>query len=738
MRMTPDAEEAIRCTESGCRCVCFKPGSAKLRSCDRCGHGWVVHALEKLRSQPSSSFGTVEVALPGVVFDLSSLVLYGAQAVPVRLKILMDRLYSILTPEQVSNILHTLGWSLGDYVRGYMLQYPIGKVLDSWMMVTPEEELLILKQFLRFGETRPIVELMTVQCPGAVNRLSDPELKPAPKSCQSNISTFIERNGGTPVRNSRGDSCMAAGVCHFEKSSFSECNDAIHHFENFPGGLSLLLPFQFPSSGFQCLVPPTKDLVSPTKLTQCLQKPSGTKLAERHRQDRGRRLQVNHPSLLQSKGEPALKIKVDPDKPHPAQSLWHPNPHMHSHQDLELHRGMAKQENTSSLSPILNSSFIPMSSSLHPSISSSSSSPPKIYQNMQGSSPSSFHPLPSFSSSFLCPLPASAFSSSLHPIPSSSSSLHPLPSSPCSLPSPAGCRKGRVCCGVCGKSFYDKGTLKIHYNAVHLKIKHRCTVAGCTMVFSSLRSRNRHSANPNPRLHTGASRDAYTHRNTHSDPHTSIHSETQIHKAKQAHKNVHNTRMSSEKDIGNQLWQQDDDAHTLERVHTLRDGLNCHTNPHHGSEHNTPPQADSPPPSPHPLPLDTNHSFTRSDSPYRSDLHPQVPPNPPPPLLPAHSASSVGSPPSLVPLFTPVAEQTELDTNHAATAPLPHHAPVAVASCNSQYGCTKGKRGELTNQQRQRESGDPMPKKKPRKSSMPVKIERKKLEGRRHREEEEC
>ncbi len=60
-------------------------------------------AMEKLhlQAQQPSSCGPVEVALPGPVFDLSSLVLYGAQAVPVRLKILLDRLYSILTPEQV-------------------------------------------------------------------------------------------------------------------------------------------------------------------------------------------------------------------------------------------------------------------------------------------------------------------------------------------------------------------------------------------------------------------------------------------------------------------------------------------------------------------------------------------------------------------------------------------------------------------------------------------------------------
>lgn len=55
----------------------------------------------QLQAQPPSRCGPVEVALPGLVFDLSSLVLYGAQAVPVRLKILLDRLYSVLTPEQV-------------------------------------------------------------------------------------------------------------------------------------------------------------------------------------------------------------------------------------------------------------------------------------------------------------------------------------------------------------------------------------------------------------------------------------------------------------------------------------------------------------------------------------------------------------------------------------------------------------------------------------------------------------
>uniref|UniRef100_A0A3Q0RRJ0 Uncharacterized protein n=1 Tax=Amphilophus citrinellus TaxID=61819 RepID=A0A3Q0RRJ0_AMPCI len=247
-------ESSIRCTLSCCSCVCFRPGSIELRSCDRCGHGWVAHALEKLQAQPNPSCGPVEVALPGLVFDLSSLVLYGAQAIPVRLKILLDRLYSILTPEQVGHILHALGWNLGDYVRGYMLQFPNGKVLDRWFMVTPEEEALIFKQFLRFGETRPIVELM-LQSVDNAEHLSDPDLKPTQRSCQSST------NGGTmtTLRNLRGDSRLVASVCHFEKmTDTADLNNTVHRFENFPGGLSFLLPFHFPSSAFHCLVPPTK------------------------------------------------------------------------------------------------------------------------------------------------------------------------------------------------------------------------------------------------------------------------------------------------------------------------------------------------------------------------------------------------------------------------------------------------------------------------------------------------
>ena len=80
----------------------------------------------------------------------------------------------------------------------------------------------------------------------------------------------------------------------------------------------------------------------------------------------------------------------------------------------------------------------------------------------------------------------------------------PTPGYGGTLVSPSG--KKRVLCTACQKTFCDKGALKIHYSAVHLKEMHKCTVEGCTMMFSSRRSRNRHSANPNPKLHMPQSR----------------------------------------------------------------------------------------------------------------------------------------------------------------------------------------------------------------------------------------
>lgn len=128
--------EAICCTLVNCDCDSFKPGKLKRRQCENCKHGWVAHALSKLKVHHMYQSSQVEIVHSNVVFDICSLMLYGTQAIPIRLKILLDRLFSVLKQEEVIQILNALDWTLQDYIRGYVLQDVAGKVLDRWAIMT--------------------------------------------------------------------------------------------------------------------------------------------------------------------------------------------------------------------------------------------------------------------------------------------------------------------------------------------------------------------------------------------------------------------------------------------------------------------------------------------------------------------------------------------------------------------------------------------------------------------------
>uniref|UniRef100_A0A3Q2V351 Basonuclin zinc finger protein 2 n=1 Tax=Haplochromis burtoni TaxID=8153 RepID=A0A3Q2V351_HAPBU len=393
------SQQAIRCTLVNCTCECFQPGKIHLRTCDQCKHGWVAHALDKLSTQHLYHPTQVEIVQSNVVFDISSLMLYGTQAVPVRLKILLDRLFSVLKQEEVLHILHGLGWTLRDYVRGYILQDAAGKVLDRWTIMSREEEIITLQQFLRFGETKSIVELMAIQ-----EKEGQAVTVPSSKT-DSGIRTFIESNNRT-----RSPGLLT----HLENSSPS----SIHHFENIPNSLAFLLPFQYinPVSAPMLGLPPNG-----LPMEQ-----SGLRLREPSLPNQGEQVETSE-----------SEVSLSPFRTGPSPS-----------------RG--------ALGAINNNAE------------------PKTEPNNRASP--------------ISPTPSTQQSKTItHP--SFSSKMHRM------RRMGATSRKGRVVCNSCGKTFYDKGTLKIHYNAVHLKIKHRCTIEGCNMVFSSLRSRNRHSANPNPRLH---------------------------------------------------------------------------------------------------------------------------------------------------------------------------------------------------------------------------------------------
>ncbi|NWI15247.1 BNC2 protein, partial [Crypturellus soui] len=389
--------QAIRCTLVNCTCECFQPGKINLRTCDQCKHGWVAHALDKLSTQHLYHPTQVEIVQSNVVFDISSLMLYGTQAVPVRLKILLDRLFSVLKQEEVLHILHGLGWTLRDYVRGYILQDAAGKVLDRWAIMSREEEIITLQQFLRFGETKSIVELMAIQ-----EKEGQAVAVPSSKT-DSDIRTFIESNNRT-----RSPSLLA----HLENSNPS----SIHHFENIPNSLAFLLPFQY---------------INPVSAPLLGLPPNGLLLEQ-----------------------PAMRLREP--------SLTTQNEYNES-SESEVSPTPFKNEQTSSRNALTSITNVEPKTE------------PACVSPVQTSTP------------------VNDLSKTEHT--KSSFRIHRM------RRMGSASRKGRVFCNACGKTFYDKGTLKIHYNAVHLKIKHRCTIEGCNMVFSSLRSRNRHSANPNPRLH---------------------------------------------------------------------------------------------------------------------------------------------------------------------------------------------------------------------------------------------
>uniref|UniRef100_A0A4W5NK66 Basonuclin zinc finger protein 2 n=1 Tax=Hucho hucho TaxID=62062 RepID=A0A4W5NK66_9TELE len=255
-----------------------------------------------------------------------------------------------------------------------------GKVLDRWSIMSREEEIITLQQFLRFGETKSIVELMAIQ-----EKEGQAVTVPSSKT-DSGIRTFIESN-------STGRGRSPGLLNHMETSSPS----SIHHFENIPNSLAFLLPFQY--------INPVSAPIG--------QSPSRV----------GALGGMNN--VIEPKQEP--NNRASPISPTPSSQ---PSQQSNSLNDHQAHHHFVKSEQSKSITH-------------------------------------------------------SSFSSKMHRMRRMGATS----------------RKGRVCCNSCGKTFYDKGTLKIHYNAVHLKIKHRCTIEGCNMVFSSLRSRNRHSANPNPRLH---------------------------------------------------------------------------------------------------------------------------------------------------------------------------------------------------------------------------------------------
>uniref|UniRef100_A0A3Q2YJ05 Basonuclin zinc finger protein 1 n=1 Tax=Hippocampus comes TaxID=109280 RepID=A0A3Q2YJ05_HIPCM len=402
------SSRAICCTLLNCTCDNFKPGKLKRRQCENCKHGWVAHALSKLKLHHMYQNGQVEIVHSNVVFDICSLMLYGTQAIPIRLKILLDRLLSVLKQEEVIKILNALDWTLQDYIRGYVLQDVAGKVLDCWAIMTFEEEIATLQQFRRFGETKSIVELMTRED-------KEGQAVLVPSTCTiSDIHTFIERN--TP--------CPPANLSTIKAEKLKDHN--MHYFETFMKSMAFMLPFHLLNSM------PAPFLGS-----------------------------VEHQSQKQGDQEQDYPVTENP-----------------------LH--LPDSADTSHTA----SSSVAFTGVPDQPVECLSSTKVEVEDFSTGANYTDGPPKHCTTSDAIQMIPFGRMCDGNIGLGISKGSG-----------GGGSLKKGRVFCSACEKTFYDKGTLKIHYNAVHLKIKHKCTIEGCNMVFSSLRSRNRHSANPNPRLH---------------------------------------------------------------------------------------------------------------------------------------------------------------------------------------------------------------------------------------------
>jgi len=73
-------------------------------------------------SSTSPAAGELEQVSVSDVMDIAGMILYDTEATPIRLKVLLDRLLSALSHDQVLRVLAAYGWAYEDFCRGYKLQ----------------------------------------------------------------------------------------------------------------------------------------------------------------------------------------------------------------------------------------------------------------------------------------------------------------------------------------------------------------------------------------------------------------------------------------------------------------------------------------------------------------------------------------------------------------------------------------------------------------------------------------
>ncbi|CAH1407888.1 unnamed protein product [Nezara viridula] len=328
---------------------------------------------------------------------------------------------------------------------------PHGAVLDRWNICSPEEEPLVLQQFLRFGETRAITQQLLLHGVGDGRYLPRME---------ADIKKFLERAPMRPMKDERP-----------VKPAPSPAMMPRHPPPPLSPHQPKPPPFKLPPTGLTCTPAPppvsspnnlpTPISVSPLNRLQNMQPFDFRKLGKCS-PDRKKPEESTNPGLMNLCVTNSSPVCLPPPTiPSTVQFGGHKSPsaeYYHNSSEFGSEDDDDDEENSQSA---LNLSRDANLMNTRPGHNRKNSTPLKRQ-----------------------------WGSSTLPLNLGTQLINPATG------------KKRVQCNVCLKTFCDKGALKIHFSAVHLREMHKCTVEGCNMMFSSRRSRNRHSANPNPKLHS--------------------------------------------------------------------------------------------------------------------------------------------------------------------------------------------------------------------------------------------
>ena len=347
-----------------------------------------------------------------------------------------------------------------------LLQDQNGRVLDKWTIANREEEHIIIQQFLRFGETKSIAQEIILQ---DTRERQDLYIKQTSRN-ESEIKKFIERS-------------------NFSMQGFMRPFDARHLFGNrlpfVAAGNRLLSP---PLPGFS---PPTSRDLRPPVITVGSTSPGTTSPLGR--------LQTMQPfDYRHESSSPGISPgQIVSEKT----AMVDHSPRSESPQNLSI-TSTSSHSTPPPFTPQIKSDAESPMGNISTTAALSLSAPAMILPVLPH--PEEESRVLNFSvkdevhhrHSIFADKKVKHLRKSSNPI---KRQWLPTNGFGTTMIGPNG--KKRVLCTACNKTFCDKGALKIHYSAVHLKEMHKCSVEGCTMMFSSRRSRNRHSANPNPKLH---------------------------------------------------------------------------------------------------------------------------------------------------------------------------------------------------------------------------------------------